>query len=162
MTKYHKALLLLIPFYLAAAVKARASDEADVRAVIARETDGWAKYDAKQVASLFTADAIWQNPFGVRLHGSAKLETFLIDLFGRPGYRLGKDTSATKILDLRFPSPNVAVVWSDESSEGQVDDFTGKPMLPRHSFYMEVLVKNGGVWKISDSMIMDQIRPDHK
>jgi hypothetical protein len=75
---------------------------------------------------------------------------------------LGKDTSATKILDLRFPSPNVAVVWSDESSEGQVDDFTGKPMLPRHSFYMEVLVKNGGVWKISDSMIMDQIRPDHK
>jgi hypothetical protein len=27
---------------------------------------------------------------------------------------------------------------------------------------MEVLVKNGGVWKISDSMIMDQIRPDHK
>ena len=109
MTRYHKALLLLIPLYFAAAGKARASDETDVRAVIARETDGWTKYDAKQVALLYTADAIWQNPFGVRLHGSAKLETFLIDLFGRPGYRLGKDTSATKILDLRFPSPNVAV-----------------------------------------------------
>jgi uncharacterized protein (TIGR02246 family) len=162
MTRHRKVFLLAIPLCLAAAVKARASDETDVRAVIARETDGWAKYDAKQVASLFTADAIWQNPFGVRLHGSAKLERFLIDLFGRPGYRLGKDTSATKILDLRFPSPTVAVVWSDESSEGQVDDFTGKPMLPRHSFYMEVLVKDGGVWKISEAMIMDQLRPDHK
>lgn len=35
-------------------------------------------------------------------------------------------------------------------------------MLPRHSFYMEVLVKNDGVWKISDAMIMDQLRPDHQ
>jgi uncharacterized protein (TIGR02246 family) len=141
---------------------ARASDEDDVRAVIAKETDGWSKFDAKQVTSCFTDDAIWQNPFGVRFHKRADLEHFLTGLFSRPGYRSGVDTSATKILDLRFPAPGVAAVWSDESSQGQVDDNTGVPMLPRHSFYLEVLVKKNGVWKISDAMIMDQIKPSHR
>jgi hypothetical protein len=114
------------------------------------------------VASTFTSDAIWQNPFGVRLHGSIELEKFLNELFQRPGYRSAKETSAPKILDLRFPSPNVAIVWSDESSEGQIDDATGKPMLPRHSYYMEVLVREDGVWRISDSIIMDVLAPSHQ
>jgi len=131
-------------------------DEAAVRAVVARENEGWAKYDAKQVASVFTSDAIWQNPFGVRLHGSVELEKFLNNLFARPGYRSAKDTSAPKILDIRFPAPGVAVVWSDESSEGQIDDATGKPMLPRHSYYLEAFVKKDGEWKVTDSIIMDQ------
>jgi len=132
-------------------------DEAAVRAVVARENEGWGKFDAGQVASVFTTDAIWQNPFGVRLHGSAELEKFLNNLFQRPGYRSAKDTSAPKIIDIRFPSPGVAVVWSDESSEGQIDDQTGKPMLPRHSYYLEVFVKKDGAWKVTDSIIMDQL-----
>ena len=147
-------LLVLIP-------QARASDESDVRAVVAREIEGWSKYDAKEVASVFTSDAIWQNPFGVRLRGSAQLQKFLTNLFQRPGYRSAKDTSAPKILDLRFPSADVAIVWSDESSAGQVDDATGKLMLPRHSYYLEVLVKKDGSWKISDSIIMDLVAPSH-
>jgi uncharacterized protein (TIGR02246 family) len=159
-----KALIavLVLQLYSILIPPARASDESDVRAVMAREIEGWAKYDAKEVASVFASDAVWQNPFGVRLHGSKQLEKFLIDLFQRPGYRSAKDTSAPKILDVRFPSPNVAVVWSDESSQGQVDDATGKPMLPRHSYYLEVLVKKGGFWKISDSMIMDELVPTHQ
>jgi len=56
----------------------------------------------------------------------------------------------------------VAIVWSDEASAGQIDDATGKPMLPRHSYYLEVLVKQNGVWKISDSIIMDQLKPSHQ
>jgi hypothetical protein len=48
-------------------------------------------------------------------------------------------------------------VWSDESSQGQIDDATGKPMQPRHSYYLEVLVKRNGVWKITDSIIMDEL-----
>ncbi len=66
-----------------------------------------------------------------------------------------------KILDLRIASPSVAIVWSDEKSEGQIDDSTGKPMLPRHSYYLEVLVKKDGSWKVSDSMITDIITPSH-
>ena len=147
--------LLALPLYLAFMSQARASDEGDIRAVVAREIEGWSKYDAREVASLFTSDAIWQNPFGVRLHGSAQLEKFLKRLFERPGYRSAKETSAPKILDLRFPSANVAIVWSDESSAGQIDDATGKPMLPRHSYYLEVLAKQDGAWKISDCIIMD-------
>jgi uncharacterized protein (TIGR02246 family) len=153
---------LALPLYAGSTRQARASDESDVRAVVAREIEGWSKYDAKEVASTFTSDAIWQNPFGVRLHGSIELEKFLNELFQRPGYRSAKETSAPKILDLRFPSPNVAIVWSDESSEGQIDDATGKPMLPRHSYYMEVLVREDGVWRISDSIIMDVLAPSHQ
>jgi len=133
------------------------ADEAAVRAVIARETDGWDKFDPKQVASVFSADAIWQNPFGVRLHGSAQIEKFLTNLMARPGYRSGKDTNPTKILDLRLTAPTTAAVWSDESSQGQVNDNSGHAMEPRHSYYLEVLVKKDGVWQIADALIMDII-----
>jgi uncharacterized protein (TIGR02246 family) len=133
------------------------TDEAAIRAVLARETEGWDKFDPKQVASTFTEDAIWQNPFGVRLHGSAEIEKFLTDLMARPGFRVGKSTSPTTILDLRLTSSTTAAVWSDERIEGLVNDYSGNPMQPRHSYYLKVLVKREGVWKISDAMIMDVV-----
>ena len=135
------------------------TDVAAIRAVLARETEGWDKFDAKEVVSAYTDDAIWQNPFGVRLHGRAELEKFLNDLFARPGYRAGKSTSPTKILDLRLNSPTTAAVWSDERIEGLVNDFSGKPMDPRHSYYLKVLVKKDGEWRISDMLIMDVVHP---
>ena len=160
MRVWRSAALAAIGILMCAAGAARAqnSDEAAVRAVAARETAAWLKYDPKQIASLYTADAIWQNPFGVRLHGSAELEKFLTRLFARPGYRAGKDTEQAKILDVRFPSPTVAVVWSDESSQGQIDDDTGKPMHPRHTWYMQVMVKKDGVWKISENLIAEEVQ----
>jgi uncharacterized protein (TIGR02246 family) len=135
----------------------QSGDEAEIRAVLTRETDGWNQFDAKKVASTFTADAIWQNPFGVRLHGAAQIETFLTGLMARPGYRAGKDTAPTQILDLRLTSPTTAAVWSDERIEGLVNDNSGKPMDPRHSYYLKVLVKKDGAWKISDALIMDVV-----
>jgi uncharacterized protein (TIGR02246 family) len=140
--------------------RADAADSAEdaVRAVVAGETAAWAKYDAKAVASFYTSDALWQNPFGVRLQGAAQLEKFLNRLFARAGYRSAKDTNPAKVTDLRFASPTVAVVWSEESSAGQIDDATGKPMAPRHSHYIEVLVKTDAGWKISDGMIMDELQ----
>jgi uncharacterized protein (TIGR02246 family) len=131
------------------------SEDAAIRAVLARETDGWKKFDAHQVASTFTTDATWQNPFGVRLHGRAEIEKFLTDLLARPGYRAGTSTAPTKILELRLTSPTTATVWSDEKIEGLVNDISGHPMQPRHSYYLEVLVKQSGEWKISDALIMD-------
>ena len=86
----------------------QATDEAAIRAVLAREAEGWNKFDPKQVASIFTEDVIWQNPFGVRLHGKAELEKFLTDLLARPGFRAGKSTSPVTILDLRLTSPTTA------------------------------------------------------
>ena len=62
-----------------------------------------------------------------------------------------------KITDIHFPSPTVAVVWSEEKSEGQIDDETGKPMLPRHSHYLEVLEKTDNGWKITECIIMDEL-----
>lgn len=135
-----------------------ASDDTAVRAVIAQETAAWTRYDAAGVAALYTVDDLWQNPFGVRLHGRAELQRFLTNLFQRPGYRAAKDTSEAKIMDLRFPAKDVAVVWSEESSAGQVDDATGEPMKPRHSIYLEVLVRQAGTWRISECLIMDELQ----
>jgi len=131
-------------------------DEVAVRAVIDRELQGWAKFDPEIVASCYTTDTTWQNPFGVRIHSRAELTRFLKNLFQRPGYRSAKDTAPPKITDVRVLSPTSAVVWSEEKSEGQVDDATGKKMAPRYSHYLEVLVKKDGAWLISDMMIMDE------
>jgi len=150
-------LLGVVFFALAipAAHAQQSTDETAIRAVLARETEGWDKFEPKEVASTFTEDAIWQNPFGVRLHGSAEIEKFLTDLMARPGFRAGQSTSPTKILDLRLTSPTTAAVWSDEKIDGLVNDFSGHPMQPRHSYYLKVMVKKDGVWKISDALIMD-------
>jgi uncharacterized protein (TIGR02246 family) len=137
----------------------QSTDEAAIRAVLAREMGGWDTFDPKLVVSTYTDDVIWQNPFGVRIHGKADLEKFLTDLLARPGYRAGKSTVPAKILDLRLTSPTTAVVWSDERIEGLVNDFSGHPMDPRHSYYLEVLVKKDREWKISDSLIMDIVHP---
>ena len=132
------------------------AEEAAVRAVVQRESEGWAKFDPAQVASCYAVDTLWQNPFGVRIHSRAMLEKFLTNLFQRPGYRSAKDTMAPRITDLRLLSPTSAVVWSEEKSAGQIDDETGKPMKPRYSHYLEVLTKTGDAWLISDSIIMDE------
>jgi uncharacterized protein (TIGR02246 family) len=137
----------------------QSTDEAAIRAVLARETEGWDKFDAKEVVSTYTDDVIWQNPFGVRIHGIGDMEKFLTDLLARPGYRAGKSTTPAKILDLRLTSPTTAAVWSDERIEGLVNDFSGHPMEPRHSYYLRVLVKKDGVWKISDFLVMDIVHP---
>ncbi len=134
---------------------AESADEAAVRTAVMYELDGWAKFDAKQIAACHTETVTWQNPFGVRIRSRARLEAFLTNLFNRPGYRAAV-SSGPKITDIHVLSPMTAVVWSEEKSEGQIDDTTHKPMAPRYSHYMEVLVKQDGKWLISDSMIMDQ------
>jgi uncharacterized protein (TIGR02246 family) len=152
-------LIVLLALTLQPTHAQQSTDEAAVRAVLARETEGWNKFDPKEVVSTFTEDAIWQNPFGVRLHGRAELERFLSDLLARPGFRAGTSTAPTTILDLRITSPTSAVVWSDERIDGLINDLSGHPMQPRHSYYLKVLVKQDGEWKISDALIMDIVHP---
>jgi len=133
-----------------------AADEEAVRAVALHETEGWSKFDAAQIASCYTVDTTWQNPFGVRIHSRADLQKFLTRLFQRPGYRSATETMSPRITDVHMLSATSAVVWLEEKSEGQIDDATGKPMKPRFSHTVEVFTKKDGVWLISDSMIMDE------
>jgi uncharacterized protein (TIGR02246 family) len=145
---------------LAAALAAGPADagagEAEVRASVAQLTASWAAFDAHGVASHYTQDAIWQNPFGVRLRGPRQIESFLNRLFARPGYRAAKDEAPAEITDLRMIGPDTAVVWTIERSTGQIDDATGKPMGERISRYLEVFVKRDNHWLITDDLIMDQ------
>jgi uncharacterized protein (TIGR02246 family) len=139
---------------LALAAPAWADDIADVRAVVQTEIRLFATYDAPLAAKVYAPDVIWQNPFGVRIHGEAELERFLTKLFARPGFRSGKDEAPPVITDVRILARDTAVVWSEESSSGQVED--GKPIGPRKSHYLEVLKKRHGVWRITDEQIMDE------
>jgi uncharacterized protein (TIGR02246 family) len=157
--KHLPILLTLVLLALSTAHPQQSTDEAAIRAVLAREAEGWDKFDPKEVVSTYTDDVIWQNPFGVRIHGTAEMEKFLTDLLARPGFRAGKSTVPVKILDLHLTSPTTAVVWSDEKIEGLVNDFSGNPMQPRHSYYLKVLVKRDGAWKISDAIVMDIVHP---
>jgi uncharacterized protein (TIGR02246 family) len=149
----------LVAVALQTALAQQSTDEAAIRAVVAREIEGWDKFDAKEVVSTYTDDVIWQNPFGVRIHGKAEMEKFLSDLLARPGYRAGKSTVPEKVLDLHLTSPTTAVVWSDERIDGLVNDFSGHPMDPRHSYYLRVMVKKDGEWRTSDFLIMDIVHP---
>jgi uncharacterized protein (TIGR02246 family) len=151
--------VVILALALPTAHPQQSPDESAIRAVLAREAEGWDKFDPKQVVSTYTDDVIWQNPFGVRIHGTAEMEKFLTDLLARPGFRAGKSTVPVKILDLHLTSPTTAVVWSDEKIDGLVNDFSGNPMQPRHSYYLKVLVKKDGAWKISDAIVMDIVHP---
>ena len=131
-----------------------AAPEDDVRAAFARNTNGWEKFDADQVASTYARGAIWQNPFGVRLEGPEQIKSFLVQLFARPGYRSGKNTSPVKIQKIRFLDSDVAVVWSEESSTGQIE--SGKPLGDRHSHYLQIFHRTASGWLITDEMIMDE------
>jgi uncharacterized protein (TIGR02246 family) len=84
--------------------------EADVRAVISRNTEGWVKFDAAEIASTYSDDSTWQNPFGVRITGPVRLEQFLKRLFARPGFRAAEDTSPPTIQQVRLLGPDTAVV----------------------------------------------------
>jgi uncharacterized protein (TIGR02246 family) len=152
-----KVTLKMLVLSIVLCAHAWASQEDSVRAAVNGEAAAWTKFDAKAVVSYYAPDATWQNPFGVRIHNSKDLERFLNSLFQRPGYRAQEGVALPKITDVHFPSPTVAVVWSEEQTQGQIDDDTGKPMLPRHSYYLEVLVKTDRGWKITECLIMDQI-----
>ena len=81
--------VVILALALPTAHPQQSSDESAIRAVLAREAEGWDKFDPKEVVSTYTDDVIWQNPFGVRIHGTAEMEKFLTDLLARPGFRAG-------------------------------------------------------------------------
>jgi len=128
--------------------------ETEVRALISRNIEGWLKFDSAEIASTYADDATWQNPFGVRITGPIRLEQFLKRLFARPGFRAAKDTSPPTIQQVRLLGPDTAVVWSEESSAGQIEN--GKPLGPRHSHYIQVVHRTPHGWLITDDMIMDE------
>jgi hypothetical protein len=55
---------------------------------------------------------------------------------------------------VRMLGPDIAVVWSEESSIGQIEN--GKPLGARHSHYLQVLHRTPAGWLITDDMIMDE------
>ena len=128
--------------------------ETEVRSLISRNIEGWLKFDSAEIASAYADDATWQNLFGVRITGPVRLEQFPKRLFARPGFRAAKDTSPPTIQQVRLLGTDTAVVWSEESSAGQIEN--GKLLGPRHSHYLQVAHRTPRGWLITDDMIMDE------
>ncbi|MBL6749642.1 MAG: SgcJ/EcaC family oxidoreductase [Nevskia sp.] len=152
-----KLLKIALPLSLLCwAATAAATPEADVRAVIADVAAGYANFDARQVAANYTEDAVWENPFGAKLAGRKIIERFLDRMFAEPGFQSVTMLSPLHVTDVRFRTPDVAVVWSEESTGGQVDDRNGQPLGQRKSHFLQVLVRTAEGWRISDDMTMDE------
>lgn len=155
-----KPLKFLLPLAMAltgaaASAAPAANPEAEVRAVIADLAAGYANFDAQQVATHYTDDAIWQSPFGAKLIGRKTIERFLDREFAEPGFQSVAILSPLRVTDLHFRSPDVAVVWSEDATSGQVDDRNGQPLGQRKTHYLRVLVRTAQGWRISDDLIMD-------
>ena len=131
-----------------------ASEEGQVRGAVTNNIDAWASFDADKVTNTYAPDVVWQNPFGLRIHGTKDLHAFLTHLFARPGYRSGKDSSPPVIQDVRLLGPDAAVVWSEETSSGQVEN--GKPLGERRTHDLQMYRRTQAGWLITDEMIMDE------
>jgi len=147
--------LIAAPF----ATGAKADELADVKAAILKADAVFDAHDAKLAASIYAPDVVWQNPFSVRFHSEAQLERFLTNLFKRPGYLAGHDIDKTVVTDVRLLGPDRVSAWTLETSTGQIDDHTGKPVGLRKSHTLDVLEKRSGVWWVVDELIMDEKLP---
>src|SRR5690242_2775284 len=61
-----------------------AEDEAAVRAIVNHWQQSWENFDASPLAGDYAEDADWQNAFGIRLKGGAKIVDFVSKVVKRP------------------------------------------------------------------------------
>jgi uncharacterized protein (TIGR02246 family) len=92
--------------------------EAEVKNTIAALWANWVKQDVEQYTALFTEDTDWENAFGWRLRGRARLKAFLRDFlwprqagsqYGPLRYRVEMLTSELALAEYgveRIPPPN--------------------------------------------------------
>ena len=142
--------LLLIPLALAQPP----SDEAAVRAIADHWKQAWDKFDASILDGDFTADADWQNAFGIRQKGNAAIVAFVSQVVKRPQLR-GRQTTWDAI-QVRFLRPDVALAFRDYRTLGHKTS-DGRELPERRTHATWVLTKDDGRWRIASQVISDEI-----
>ena len=123
----------------------RQADEAAIKAVISKRTDGFNKQDAAAQASLFTKDADFYGSNGtVSVVGRKRIELLLS--FVLKGV-FKNATLEQKVTKISFVSPEIALVTIDLTMKRAEKD--GGTYKNRG---LRVMVKHDGVWKIRTFM----------
>ena len=119
------------------------ADESAIRAVLEDSWRAFEERDAELYVKNFLEDADWENSFGGRARGRARIEAFI-----RRVYPLFADARQT-LTDVRinFVTSDVAVVDVERELIGQVTE-RGEPVPARRVRTTQVLRNEEGVWRV--------------
>jgi uncharacterized protein (TIGR02246 family) len=123
---------------------------AEVRALTDRFIDAWNKHDVKALAAMWTPDGDHSEPDGRTVHGTAEIEK----LFTLEHGTVFKNSELNLVVErVRSISDTVAV--ADGTYElFKATDPAGRPIGIRTGYFVNVVVKEGGDWKVSASRLM--------
>ena len=140
------------PKQAATAQVGTAEDEAAIRAIVNHWQQSWESFDASVLTGDYTEDADWQNAFGVRLKGSAKIVEFVSTVVKRATVQ-GRHTTWGEPA-VRFVRPDVALAYRDYTTVGH-KALNGQEMPQRNTHSTWLLTKDGGKWRIASQVICD-------
>ena len=123
---------------------ARDQDEADIRAVQARQADAWNRHDARAYAALFATDGDVVNVVGWWWKGRAEIESKLTAAFA---FVFRDSTMTITDVEVRFLAPEVAVAHVRWTMTGARTP-PGIPE-PREGIQTQTLQKTAGKWLIA-------------
>jgi len=120
-----------------------ADDEADIRKLVDRISDGWQKADSDAVARVFAEDGVLVAGEGSRRNGRAEIAHFMNQVFaGMPkGMRL-----TTQFKSLRFLRPDVAMLHTEGGFL-----MPGETQLPPERLGIQsfIATKQAGAWHVA-------------
>lgn len=132
-----------------------AADSAAILSAIANWERGWEVYDPELVSRDYSEDADWTNAFGMRRIGRQSIRAALTEVFRMPAVTAGR--TEYEYHDLRFPTPDVALLRSRAIREGQL--LADGSSEPRRINHLRVFVKRYGRWEIISHLIGDERTP---
>jgi uncharacterized protein (TIGR02246 family) len=139
------ALLALLASPSAPAASAdRARDEAEIRAVQARQAETWNRHDAKAYAALFTEDADVVNVVGWRWKGRDLLEQRMTAAFA---FVFRESTLTVTEVQVRFLAPEIAIAHMRWTMAGARTP-PGMPE-PRQGIQTLTMIRKADRWLIS-------------
>lgn len=147
--------LLLV---LRMASSARGSDEEAIRAIESEFATAWAAHDPERLASFWTEDGDFMNPFGRFARGRAELEA----LFAEEHEGVMRESTYSVTLDsLRSITPDVVVTdWTNVIHDMVTPDGDRLPPFTHH--VTTDFVKRDGRWWKSAARAMSLLPPPSK
>lgn len=131
------------------------ADSAAIMAALQNWERGWEIYDAELAARDYSHDADWTNAFGFRRIGRENVHSMLEEAFSIPAVTAGK--TEYEFHDLRFLSPEIALLRSQAIREGQL--LADGTTEPRRIAHLRVFAKQNGEWLIVSHLITDERTP---
>ncbi|MGZ3264398.1 MAG: SgcJ/EcaC family oxidoreductase [Croceibacterium sp.] len=138
---------LLVLGTAGAAMAAGQADEASIRSLQQQQAVAWNDHEIASYAALFTADADVINVLGWQWHSRAELQQKLgagfKSVFAKSRMSIGEVT-------VEFVKPDVAVAHVRWTMTGALSPTGSGNDAPEQGIQTQVLVKQGGSWKIKD------------